>query len=139
IRLKIQGKVFLGNQMAKQTKEWEHQDDSEIVKAGDDTPNHQHRLGRGAEKKGNPKIEFDIEELGLKRSISRASDPETLPVVKILTRFNNDLVLKRKAILSLDCLVRLRKFQLIKAIEKGPNKEILPVINPVSEGRITNK
>ena len=81
-----------------------------------------------------------MEELVLgQRSLSRSTENESVPVIKVLTRFNVDLILKRKAVLALDCLVRLRKYQLICNIEKGPSKEILPVIKPEVEGRINNK
>jgi 5'-nucleotidase len=60
-----------------------------------------------------------------------------LPVLKVLTKFNIDLLFSQKAILSLDCLVRLRKYQLIKHFERTPDKKIVPVIAPTTEKRIT--
>lgn len=143
IRSKISNKVVMGNKMAEKAKGWENEDDKEIEEIGESPaykPSATISSKRNIIVPSKYRDSADNEELSLQqRSISRNSEVENLQVIKVLTRFNVDLILKRKAVLSLDCLVRLRKYQLICNIEKGPNKEILPVIKPEVEGRIKNK
>jgi hypothetical protein len=64
------------------------------------------------------------------------SQESGLPVLKLLTRFNIELLFSQKAILSLDCLVRLRKYQLIKNFMLSPEQKIIPVLAPTTENRI---
>lgn len=143
IRSKILNKVLMGSRMAEKAKAWEHQDDKKIEEAGDSPaqrPSSTITSKNDAFEPSKYKESSDMEELVLgQRSLSRSTENESVPVIKVLTRFNVDLILKRKAVLALDCLVRLRKYQLICNIEKGPSKEILPVIKPEVEGRINNK
>ena len=135
IKLKIQGKVEKSILMAKQAQKWAHQDDQVLT----DNPEPTSTLRRSLSNRRMDSHEFTESDLSLHKALSRTEDSEGLTVIKLLTRFNVDLLMKRKAILSMDCLIRLRKYQLIKAMEKGPNKQILPVIAPTVEHRIVEK
>ena len=138
VRLKIQSKFDLMNQMTKRAEKWALDDDSVISKPEEEQPKLRKSLSGRRMDSQEFKDGDDLPIIGGK-SISRGEESEGLTVIKLLTRFNVDLLFKRKAILSMDCLIRLRKYQLIVGMEKGPNKQILPVIAPKIENRIVEK
>jgi len=132
IKLKINKKVQIAEQMATQAKIWEDEDDLILKRTFSASP----VLQSVARKMQDTNFD-DMDQPSLKRTISkRDAHQANFPVVKVLNRFNIALVLKKQALMSLECLIRLRKYQLIKGTEKGPNKEILPLICPKVENRI---
>lgn len=63
-------------------------------------------------------------------------------IVKVVSEHNIEAILKQKAIITLECLVRyyllkerLRKYQLIERMEPNPEGGYLIVLNPKVEGR----
>lgn len=134
IRLRIQQKVDTNKQFAEAAKKWIEDDDEQIKrrKQSLDEP----------EPSPHPKVlsskDYSDEPQELLKTISKGikeySDSQS--TIKLLTRFNIEMLLSKKAVLSMECLIRLRKYQLFVGLEKGPHKAILPKIRPGVDGRI---
>ena len=56
-------------------------------------------------------------------------------IVKVLSEHNFESILNKTAKPTLECLIRLRKYQLIHSIEPNPEGGYLIVLNPKVEGR----
>lgn len=78
---------------------------------------------------------FDKEEQAQRNKKTTQHHHQDHPIVKVITEHNIDSVLKKIACPTLECLVRLRKYQLIKAIDPNPEGGYLIVLDPVSTGR----
>jgi len=69
-------------------------------------------------------------------SPGRNQDASEQVLVKMLNDYNIDAVLSKKAQLTLECLIRLRKYQLVDRMEINPEGGYLVVVNPTNQERI---
>lgn len=56
--------------------------------------------------------------------------------INVLGRHNIDIVLKKKAKISISCLVRLRMYQMAEGFELSPDGNMIFKIKPELENRI---
>lgn len=74
----------------------------------------------------------DENKLNQKPSMSMSLDRV---IVKVVSEHNIDSILNQTANPTLECLIRLRKYQLIQSMEPNPEGGYLIVLNPKSESR----
>ena len=86
----------------------------------------------------------DIPDKKRKRSRSRSSsrfsmhsdEEDNTTFINVIGRHNIDIVLQKKAKISISCLVRLRMYQLADGIELSPDGNMVFKIKPQLENRI---